>query len=1458
MSAIIGSLRADLSMRSVAFNKGVDEATRKLNGLRNNFRRIGRQLQGIGQSLTIGLTAPIAAFGALTLKSAGDFQAAMNKVGAVSGATAGELEDLRNAAKEMGATTQFSASQSADALSFLAMAGFSARQSIDALPGTLQLAASAQMDLADAADIVSNVLSGYGMEVSELARVNDVLVKTFTSANTDLRQLGEAMKYAGPIASAAGVSFEEAAAAIGLMGNAGIQSSMAGTSLRGAIGRILEPTASAAAAMRDLGLSFTDSEGKLVSFDQIISQLAPHADDAGLFIELFGQRAGPAMAALVSQGTDSLVNLRSELEKAGGTAERIASAQMEGFNGAMKRLASAFEAVQIAIAESGLLDFATRMADSLAAMLTQLSTVNPGLLRLGTIVAGVAIAIGPLVLAAGLLATGFAAVAPIIVSMTVPLASLATVAGVVVAAWGPLTQAVGFLRDNIILLSPLIGQLAIALTSSLVPALASAVSGFIGLAAATGTRLVAALRFATAGLVTFKGALISTGIGALVVGVGLAIQKFAQLSVAAGRIGNAFAALKAIAKEVFERIAGVATMMRFRIQEVALRIKAALISALADVVSAAPEFINKIIGAFVGAYEAIKIVWAQLPDALGGVVAGAANMVLAGTEKMINFARDALWSFVEWAAGIVSNIPGVEWDVQPLDPVKLGRVESQATGLGADIQGAFDGAMNTDYTGNLTAGLDDVAAATATAADVAGMFAREYGKAASTPLQSVEALSEAQRMLKREVQAAGEEYEVTNELVGELTDTLEDSGEAGSSAGKATSRGASKAAEALGQAADQAADLRDELNGLFKGFVKDLASGDISDAFANLFRSVKEKAGESFADLLSDAFAPNGGGFKAITKGLSNALKTVSQGLSGGLGSIGGLGGLLGAAMPLVGAVTGLVSLVKGFSSKSIVGSGLNLGIENGQVVGNQFDKVKKSSFWGLFSKTSEANSALEAEAQKALEAQLEGIQGAAKGAYEVLGLSVGDSILKSVDLAIQKIDTTDLSEAEIQAKVDAVFASYGNKISQAIGGIDLDKAQILASVQTLLAPLGKAFDLSGLAGSFETTTQKIVKTTVEKATTPMRMVEKTMEQFGTKTLASARNLSSQFGTSSRVMTDRLKTVGTDFKVAADRVVESTEYVTHRSSALLEAAANAAQALADLAGGVEALGKKTAAFYDGFFTDAEKLEVLQKGVDATFERLGISVPATDEAFKALVLSQDLLTESGREAYNALLDIAPQFDAITDAADEAAAAAADAAKEQLEAIQKAEAERLAALKAEREMIAEMRGDRRDLLFDLLPEGQQIKALQGRLSRGFGSLGFDVPKNNWDLRKIIAGFDPRTDTGRTAFEKIEDLVPAFLRVQDALSDAAEAQAEAASKLRELREDAITSVADLLRDPLELDSGRFDNEYEAAISAARERDRQIEQEANNAQLSELRLMRAAIDRLYREQRQSNLEGV
>ncbi|WP_372425842.1 phage tail tape measure protein [Salinarimonas chemoclinalis] len=346
----------------------MDRLTGPARGVSGAMDRLQRGAAGLNRALMLpsfgmfsgGLMAQAAALGGAyglgrafmgASRTAADFEQAMNKVGVVTGATFEQLQSMEAQAKELGRTTQFTASQAADAMGFLGMAGFKTDEILAAMPGTLQLAAAAQMDLGSAADIVSNVLSGYNMEVDQLGRANDVLVKAFTSANTDLSQLGEAFKYAGPTATAAGVRFEEAAAALGLMGNAGIQGSMAGTSLRGAISNILSPTAGMTRVMRRAGLNFTNAQGRLLPLVDIVRQLEPHAEDAGLFMELFGQRAGPAMAALVTQGADALHGLDRDLQNSAGTADRVAAAQMEGFNGAMRGLSSAAEGVAIAFGE---------------------------------------------------------------------------------------------------------------------------------------------------------------------------------------------------------------------------------------------------------------------------------------------------------------------------------------------------------------------------------------------------------------------------------------------------------------------------------------------------------------------------------------------------------------------------------------------------------------------------------------------------------------------------------------------------------------------------------------------------------------------------------------------------------------------------------------------------------------------------------------------------------------------------------------------------------------------------------------------------------------------------------------------------------------------------------------------------------------------------------------------------
>lgn len=425
-SAVIGALRVNLGIDSAQFIEGLKSAQGAL-------RNAGKQMQSVGRSMSTYVTAPLTGFGAYTLKVAGDFEKAMNQVSAVSGATGDEFVRLRDLAKELGATTQFSSSEAADAMGFLAMAGMEVNDILGAMPDTLKLAAAAQLDMASSADIVTNILAGYNKGVDELGHATDVLVKSFTSANTDLRGLAEAMKYAGPVASAAGVQFEEAAAALAMMGNAGIQGSMAGTSLRGAISRILAPTKSMRSAMDEAGLAFTDASGKLLPLADIIEQLEPHAEDAGLFMELFGQRAGPAMAALVTQGSDAVRELTGELENSAGTASEIAAVQMEGFNGAMRELTSAFEGLQLAIADSGLIEWATQAVQAVTRWVQSMSQSNPEILKWGVIVGGLAAAVGPVVLVLGTLAAGIAAVG-------IPVA--ATIAGVVafgaaLVAFGP-------------------------------------------------------------------------------------------------------------------------------------------------------------------------------------------------------------------------------------------------------------------------------------------------------------------------------------------------------------------------------------------------------------------------------------------------------------------------------------------------------------------------------------------------------------------------------------------------------------------------------------------------------------------------------------------------------------------------------------------------------------------------------------------------------------------------------------------------------------------------------------------------------------------------------------------------------------------------------------------------------------------------------------------------------------
>lgn len=451
MAAVIGALRADLSASVAKFEADLGKAAASLEQFGKKAQRISANLEAAGQRLTAAITLPILAFGASTAKAAGDYEQSMNRVRALTSATGDDLERLKKQARDLGATTQFSASDAADAMGFLAMAGMKVNDIIGAMPHVLTLAGAAQLDMAKAADIVTNVMAGYALGIDDLSHANDVLAKAFTSANTDLVDLSTAMKYAGPVAQAAGVQFEEAAAALAMMGNAGIQGSMAGTSLRGAISRILGPTKQMSDAMAAAGLKFTDAQGRILPLADILQQLEPHADNAGLFMTLFGQRAGPAMAALVTQGSGALRELTGELEKAGGTAAKISGVQMEGFNGLMKELQSAFEELQLRIAESGLMEFLGAIVLGATHVLLALASLPDPVLAVITAFAGLAAVVGPLLWIAGAFVGALGHLAPVMAliataaaNLAAPLAGLVSGGSAFLRVLGPIAAAVGF------------------------------------------------------------------------------------------------------------------------------------------------------------------------------------------------------------------------------------------------------------------------------------------------------------------------------------------------------------------------------------------------------------------------------------------------------------------------------------------------------------------------------------------------------------------------------------------------------------------------------------------------------------------------------------------------------------------------------------------------------------------------------------------------------------------------------------------------------------------------------------------------------------------------------------------------------------------------------------------------------------------------------------------------------
>lgn len=314
-------------------------------------------LKGTVTAVT-AVSGAISAVGGYAIKTGAEFESAMSRVQAISGATGKEFDALKQQAMELGASTAFSASEAAEGMENLASAGFNTNEIIAAMPGMLDLAASSGEDLASSADIAASTLRGFGLEAEQAGHVADVLAKNAADTNAAVADTREAMKYAAPVAHNFGISMEECAAAIGIMSDAGIKGGQAGTSLRGALSRLAKPTDDMKEIMNKLGLEFFDSNGKMISLTEqtkMLSEKMSNLTDEernNVLVTLYGQESLSGMLALVQAGSNKIASLTESYKNCDGAAAEMAKTMQDNLKASLEQVGGAAETFGIKVYES--------------------------------------------------------------------------------------------------------------------------------------------------------------------------------------------------------------------------------------------------------------------------------------------------------------------------------------------------------------------------------------------------------------------------------------------------------------------------------------------------------------------------------------------------------------------------------------------------------------------------------------------------------------------------------------------------------------------------------------------------------------------------------------------------------------------------------------------------------------------------------------------------------------------------------------------------------------------------------------------------------------------------------------------------------------------------------------------------------------------------------------------------
>lgn len=408
MPTAIANLFIQIEGSIAKFSKDMGKVGDSLDKFGNRTRQLGMKMSA--------LSLPVAGIAGASLKMAGDFEASMNKVSARGQIFGDTLKQLEAQALKLGAATMFSAKEAADGMADLAAAGFDANKIAAAMPGVLDFAAASQMAVAEASLITVDTLGQFGLAADQAGRVADVMSAAANASQIEMSDLAMSMKYVGPVANAMGLSLEETSAMLALMGEAGIRADTAGTSLRMGLKRLIAPPKAAAEALQALGISATDSSGKLKDLPTLLDEFGKHANDPKLtsyMAKIFGAEAMPAWIAAVGKGGDKLREYEKITEGSTGAAQRMAEILRKGLNGSLERMRGSVETAGIALGKimAPSAEVLAGVLEGLANKVTQLASwfeTMPGWVKhAASAMVGLAVVVGPLTIGIGFLAQGF-------------------------------------------------------------------------------------------------------------------------------------------------------------------------------------------------------------------------------------------------------------------------------------------------------------------------------------------------------------------------------------------------------------------------------------------------------------------------------------------------------------------------------------------------------------------------------------------------------------------------------------------------------------------------------------------------------------------------------------------------------------------------------------------------------------------------------------------------------------------------------------------------------------------------------------------------------------------------------------------------------------------------------------------------------------------------------------------